>query len=241
MTSELRISTDKNININNNLKENQEKFLSSALGKVINNAIDIGLRSVLPNIIEDEIINIKDTILENGFKEGINSAISSSINFGKSAIGIFTGQFDNTKQIEMAIKKGGIIDTVSDLLDLAVKTANKKGLIDNTISSLIKSGKNTILDTLSEKIESSLENQIKSIEKLESYCEKWNEYYKLEDFDKMEKTFKNIEKYINKTIPLENTIKTARKIENLHNLIKNNGQDFKLSEEEKKLAEKLIN
>ena len=37
-------------------------------------------------------------------------------------------------------------------------------------------------------------------------------------------------------IPMENTLKQARTIENLHTLIKNNGQDFNLSKEELELV-----
>ena len=55
----------------------------------------------------------------------------------------------------------------------------------------------------------------------------------------MESNLKNIEKYLEKITPLENTIKQARKIENIHNLIKNNGKNFNISENEKILAEKL--
>lgn len=241
MSAEIGIVQDKNISINNNFKSLQDNFLNSTLGKVINNAIDIGLRSILPDLVEDEIINIKDTILENGFSKGINEAISTAINFGKSAMGIITGQFENVNQIEIAVKKGGIIDSVSDLLDFTLKKANEKGIIDKSVSSLIKNGKNTILDTVADRIESTLETQVKDVEKLQNYCSKWNEYYKDQDFEKMESTYKNIEKYLNKTIPLENTIIEARKIENLHNLIKNNGNKFNITEDEIKLAEKLVN
>ena len=40
-------------------------------------------------------------------------------------------------------------------------------------------------------------------------------------------------------IPLENIIKEARTIENTHLLIKNNGQNFNLNDQEKELIEKL--
>ena len=43
-----------------------------------------------------------------------------------------------------------------------------------------------------------------------------------------------------KVVPIfENTINSARNIEVLHNLIKNNGQNFNLTQEEKELAIKL--
>ena len=39
---------------------------------------------------------------------------------------------------------------------------------------------------------------------------------------------------------IESTIKNARTIEVLHNLIKNNGQDFNLTKDQLELAEKLV-
>ena len=55
----------------------------------------------------------------------------------------------------------------------------------------------------------------------------------------MEKEYKKIEKEITQLIPIEKTINDVRKIENIHNLIKNNGKDFNLTQEELELAEKL--
>lgn len=42
-----------------NIGEEQNKFLESTFGKVINTGIDIALRAILPNSIEDEIIRNK--------------------------------------------------------------------------------------------------------------------------------------------------------------------------------------
>ncbi|MDE5831166.1 MAG: hypothetical protein K2H53_06135 [Clostridia bacterium] len=41
------------------IEENQNKFLEGTLGKVINTGIDIALRAILPNAIEDEVIRNK--------------------------------------------------------------------------------------------------------------------------------------------------------------------------------------
>ena len=170
-------------------------------------------------------------------KIGLNTAISSALNLGKSAIGIFTGKFDNIDQIQMAIRKGGILDNMSDLIDLSNKKAKEKGLISNSISMAIKGGKNTIIKS----IERNLENQVKSINKISDYSNEWNMSYNEKDLEGMEKSYKNIRKFLNETIPLESTLKEARTIENLHNIIKNRGGDFNLTEEEISLAEKLAN
>lgn len=234
------------MDVTNNLEKNQSleiandqtTFLETTLGKVINTGLDIGLKSVLPNLIEDEVIEIKDSILENGFKEGMKSAISSCLNLGKSAIGIFTGNFENVAQINDAVKSGGLIDTASTVLDYSIKFAKNKGVLDPTTAGLIKTGKNTILNSISSKIESEMLNQLKYIEKIDLYCDKWRENYNLQDLDKMKQNMNNIKKYLEKVVPLEATIRKAREIENLHSLIENNNT-FELSENQKRLAEKL--
>ena len=219
--------------------EKQSNFLESSLGKVINAGLDVGLRAVLPNLIEDQIIEIKDVILESGFKEGINKAIESAIELGKSAIGIVTGEFENINQIKIAVKNGGIIDTASDLLDKAIEFGKEKDLINNTVSDLIKSGKNTILNQLSENIEESLNLQVNAIEKLDKYCSNWNEYYNNKDFNGMDKEYKKIEKQLKNIVPIQNIINRVKVVENLHNLIKNNGKNFNLSQEEIELSKRL--
>ena len=224
---------------NTNLLEKQNNFLESNLGKVINSALDIGIKAALPDLIENEVIDIKNTIFESGLKAGIKNVIDSSLNLGKSAIGIFTGEFENISQIQTAVKSGGLIDGISNLLDFSIKFAKNKGLITVGTSNLLKQGKNTILKTISSKIEEELVSQIKSAEKLQDYCNKWQENYEKQNFSGMESNFKNIEKYLDKITPLENTINQARKIENLHNLIKNNGKNFNITDNEKILAEKL--
>lgn len=236
---ELTLENNINNELTKNIEEEQKNFLETNFGKIINNTIDIGIKSILPDLIEDQIIEVKNAILENGFKEGIKQVIDSSIEIGKSAVGILTGNFENISQVQNVVKNGGILDGVSDLLDTSIKFAKDKNLINSTVATMLKQGKNTILKSVSEKIEESLTNQLKAIEKLEKYCKKWNEHYENKDFSKMEIAFKNIEKNLNIIMPFENIINQARKIENLHSLIKNNGQDFSISENELKLAEKL--
>lgn len=87
-----------------NIEEKQNSFLESTLGKVINTGIDVALRAILPNAIEDEVIGIKNVIITDGFKEGINAAISAASNIGKSVIGIFTGKFESVSQAYSAVK-----------------------------------------------------------------------------------------------------------------------------------------
>ena len=233
-------------NLDNNLLtssgvtlEEQKGFLDSTLGKVINTGLDAGIRFLLPDLIEEQVIDVKDAIINNGFKAGVEEAISSAVDMGKSVIGIFTGKFENVTQAENAVKSGGIIDGISDALDYALNLCSKFGKIPNAICSVIKGGKDAILDTISNNIEEEFKNQVSSVEKINSYMQNWKNSYNNQDLDGMEKEYKKLEKELEKTLPLENTIKEARKIENIHILIKNKG-DFNINNDELELAKKLI-
>ena len=232
-------------NINNNLnndnelikEEEQTSFIETGLGKTINFGLDLGLRALLPDFIEQQVIDIKDTILKNGFSDGVKKIVSSAIDFGKSALGIVTGKFENISQVQTAVKNGGIIDGVSDLVDNVLTKTTKTGKLNYNVANTIRKGKNVILDSISNKIEEEFTNQLNALEKLEKYSNNWKDYFNSKDFLGMQKEYQKIKEELKILIPTENTLKQARTIENLHTLIKNNGQDFNLSDEQLKLAE----
>ena len=225
--------------ITNNIQIEKNNFLNSIIGKTINNAIDIGLKSILPDLIENQIIEIKNVLLTNGLKLGIESAVENTIDFGKSAIGIFTGNFENMTQVRTAVADGGIIDTVSNVLDEVINKTYELGYINKSVSSVIKNGKNVLLENISSNIKKELDDQTNSIEKLERYVNNWKEYFENKDFAGMTKEYNKIKKQLDNIIPLENILKETREVEVVHNLIKNNGQNFDISNLEIELAEKL--
>ena len=222
-----------------NLEKEQNGFLQSTIGKAINTAVDIGIRAILPNFMEDAVIDIKNTLINEGLGEGIKSIVENGINVGKSIIGIFTGNFENVSQMQTAVQKGGIIDSTSSLLDDVLSKVQKDKVLPKEITVALKNGKNIILDNVSKNIENTLTSQTKEIEKLNKYTTNWEKSYEERDFNQMEKEYKKIEKSLEKIMPLENTIKKAREIENIHNRIKNNGQNFEIDNIEIKLAKAL--
>ena len=229
---ENNLNNENNINLTNS----QNNFLETTLGKTINFGLDIGLRALLPDYIEQQIIDIKDIILNNGFKDGINKVISSTIDFGKSAMGIVTGKFENISQVQTAIKNGGIIDGISGLVDGVLNRINKTGKLSYNLTNTIRKGKNIILNSITNKIEEEFTNQLDAAEKLQKYENNWKQYFNNKDFIGMQREYEKIREKLKILIPMENTLKQARTIENLHTLIKNNGQDFNLSKEELELV-----
>ena len=142
--------------------------------------------------------------------------------------------------MQNAIKGGGLIDGISSLLDLTIDNVRKAGLVNNNVAKNIKQGKNIILNNLESNISNTFSNQYKAIENTNKYISNWRNYFENKDFSGMEKEYNKIEKQLKNIAPIESTIKNARTIEVLHNLIKNNGQDFNLTKEQLELAEKLV-
>lgn len=239
MSSGVEINSSVELDNLENLDKQQNTFLESSLGKVIDSSVDLGLRAILPNFIEDEVIEIKDTLIKEGFSEAVNKAIDSAIDIGKSALGIVTGKFESVSQAEKAVEKGGIVDSVSNILDFTLDKVSDMGLLSKNITKVIKSGKDALIDNVSSDIKKEFKTQNKNIENLNKYNNSWKESFEAKDFSSMEKYIKKINNLLNKTLPLENTIKNARTIENLHELIKNNGKNFELTNEELQLAELL--
>lgn len=235
------LEKNNNIILENNLvnEKTQKNFLETTLGKTINTAVDIGIRAILPDFVEDQVINIKDNLLNYGLKEGITKTIDDAVDLGKSAMGIVTGNFENISQMQNAVKSGGIIDGISTLLDTVVDKTKQTGLISNGVAKTLKQGKNVILNNVESNIENTFNKQYKAIENANKYIETWRKYFKDQNFDGMTKEYTKIQKQLKDIAPIENTINNIKTIQVLHNLIKNNGQDFNLTQEELELAEKL--
>ena len=195
---------------------------------------------MLPNLIENQVIEIKDQIIKNGFKAGVNQSVKAAIDLGKSAQGIFTGKFENIGQAQTVIKNGGIIDSVSNLLNFTVNKCVKNNLIPQNIGSIILKGKDVILNTVESNIENSFQTQLSAVSRLEKYTKNWKNYFTGKDFEGMEKEFKKMKETMKEIMPIQNTINEVKKVENLHLLIKNNGKNFNLTSEEIELAKQLI-
>lgn len=233
------IELENNLSNEKNLEKEQISFLQTSIGKAVNTGLNIGIRYLLPDVIENEIIEIKDTLIRDGIKEGVQTAIDSAVNLGKSALGIITGNFENIQQMQTAVKSGGIIDSISDVINSTINKVVEKGKIPYSLGNALKNGKNAILNNVTKNIESEFENQVNHIEKINKYTENWKNYFNNKDFTGMEREYQKIRTKMKEIAPIENTIKLAKTVENLHKLIKNNGKDFNLTEEQLELAKLL--
>lgn len=242
----MELSENMNNTINNivefghKLEDAQARFIQSDLFNIINKAVDCGIRIALPEVAEDVVIDVKDKFIENGFENGIKEIWNDIKETGKSIFGLASGKFESIEQVEMAIKSGGILDSISKIFDFALDKVVDSGKISKEAKKSIKNQKNSIIKDVKNSISSEFENQISYVEKIRDYNKKWNESYENRDLKGMKNANKNIQKYLQKTLPLENVLKESRKIEILQKLIQNSG-NFDFSNYEKELAEVLVN
>ena len=240
-------NTLEKINVNNKLnnslskiEEKSQNFFETNLGQVVNNAIDFGIRAILPNWLEDDIIDIKNSVFNDGFKEGVQLAINKAIDMGKAIEGIFTGNFESISQIKDVIKSGGMLDTISKLLDSVIDWAKKEEIISSGTARLIKSNKRIIMQNIENSIDNSLLDQADAIGKIDGYIEKWKNYFDKQDFTNMKKMYNKIEKQMEQIVPIKGVLEKVEYVENLQQLIENNGKNFQLTEEEIELANMLV-
>ncbi len=221
------------------LEQNLENIKEINALNIVSNVLDIGLKAILPDFIEDDVIEIKDTFIKEGFLEGVQEILDKLEDVGKSIIGLFSGRFETVEQIKRLVQTDGILDGISDLIDKISKKMMNNGKINKTTYNLIKTGKKEILNILEDELKSSYKENTYSLEKLNQYCEEWKENYKKQDYEEMKKSINKIKQRLEKSELVEGIINEARDIEKIQKYIEKKGSIENLSDKEKQLLEKI--
>lgn len=240
---EMELNLDRNNSLHNNelnIENAQEKFIETNLGKAIDFGLDIGLRAVLPNAIEDTVINIKDVIMENGLKDGVGQIIENVVDIGKSITGLIKGDFSNIDELKNTLVSGGIFNSVSTLVDFSIDKLQPTSTISETLIDVVKSGKEYIFNNIEQSVEQSFKDQSIAINKIEKSISKWENAFENKDIKTLEKEFSNITSELNGIMPIRDLILKTEEIKNIQILLKNNGNNFDLSTEKLEIAKKMM-
>ena len=221
------------------LTNKQENNIKTTIVSIANNALEYGLRAILPDFIEDDVIEVKDKFIEEGFADGVQEAIDKLEDVGKSIVGVFTGEFETMEQVKRVIQKDGLLDGISDVIDTVLKKLLNKKKISKSTVNLIKTGKKEILNNIEKGIEDKYKETTYSLEKLSEYCNEWKQQYKEQNYEEMEKTMKKIKQQLTQKKIVEETINEARNLEKIQKFIKEKGNIENMSDLEKELLEKI--
>lgn len=222
-----------------NIELNNNNFFETTFGSLINSSIESGIRALFPDFMENEVISIKNTLINQGFPEAIKQLVNKVIELGKNAIGTIKNGIENIGQIDNIFEEGQLINGVSEVIDYFLNAAEKNSLLSEDIIKIIKNGKNFILKGVSSDVKKELKVENENINKLDNYNKKWRDAYEKHDFKTMEKNIKKINKLMENIAPIESIINEANTIKNLHSLIENNNQNFNITYEENEIAKLL--
>ena len=214
-----------NISKNLNLENLQNNFLNTTIGKVANVAIDLGIKAIMPDCVENEVIEVKDALISGGLEEGINTAVKNAVEVGKKAIGLENVEFSSIEEAAKALQEGDTVGGISSGLDFVLDSISNSEILPENITYIIKQGKEIILNDVDSGIKNEFSDEIKAINKLEKYISNWEKNYLKKDMEGVQKEYKKIEKQMIKILPLEKMINNVNKIRNIHDLI-NNSKDF---------------
>ena len=134
--------------------------------KIVDVVLNIGLKAILPDFLENDIIEIKDAFIKEGFVDGVQEILDKLEDMGKSIIGIFSGRFETVEQIKRLVQTDGILDGISELIDKILKKLMNKGKIDKNTYNLIKTGKKEILNIVEDNLKSTYQENTYSLRKL---------------------------------------------------------------------------
>lgn len=221
-----------------NIELAQTDWTKSEIFKVLNEGLDTGIRMLLPDYMENQVIELKNAIFNSGVQDTLKNTVSEILKVNKE--NNINNKFENINDIKNTLESGDLIDGISDLLDKEIDSVKENKIITEKVANKLKDEKNTIVEQIENNLDVSFENQNKNFEKMEKYISNWKNSYNSKDFSKMQKEYNKMVKIMDELMPLENIINEFRTIENLQELIKNNGKNFDLSEETLELANKLI-
>ncbi len=217
---------------------NNNEIVSKILDAT-NNALETGLKAILPDFIEDDVIDIKNKFFQEGFSEGIKETINKLEDVGKSVVGIFTGNFESIEQVKRVIQNNGILDGISEVIDKILKKLLDGNKISKEIYNLIKNGKKQLISTIEKGFENLYKENSYNMDTLNQYCSEWKKQYNEKDYEGMENTMKKIKQKLSSSKLVEETIKQARNIENIQNYINEKGSLDEISDDERALLEKI--
>lgn len=211
------------LELNQEINNSQTNFLNNILEKALNFGVNMGIKAITPDFVEDQVIEIKDNIIENGFEKTVSSLVNQVQDFGKNVMGLFNGNFNNSKELEQATKNVELYNMVEQLVNKGIDRAIKSKKINKDLGNFLKDTNSVIVENFSKDLNKSILKENKNFEKLDQYNKDWENAWLDRDIEKMEKALENINKMLEKLTKYKDPIIKADRLNELHNHIVKSG------------------
>ncbi len=222
------------------LDKGKEITLEEQAGNILNNISDAFSNAVKKGA---EKINFPDNLGEK-VKEGLekidlkeigSSVAENALKAGMKSLGIKTGTFNSIKNIFDAVKEGDLKNGLSSGLNIVISALK----IPTTAKTLLKNGKNLILDQFFEdELKTIMTKQKNTISRINKKCIQMEEAFKTNDTKTLDRVAKTLKSDLKKVMPIQEVITKGNTVLNKYQLYKNK-DTIGLTKTEEELCEKL--
>lgn len=222
------------------LNKEKEISLGEQAGNIFNNISDAFSNAVKKGT---ELIDFPDNLgetIKNGLekidlKEIGVSAAETALKNGMKSLGMKSSTFNSLKNIFDAVIEGDLKKGLASGLNVAISALK----IPTTAKTLLKNGKNLILDQVFEdELKTLMTKQKNTISRINKKCVQMEEAFKTNDVKTLDRVAKTLKTDLEKVMPIQDVISKGNSIINRYNLYKNKGTQ-ELTQIEKELCETL--
>lgn len=227
-TLELNLNNEKDITLSN-----QSGNILSNISTAFSNAVKKGSELIeFPDNLGDAV---KKGIEKIDLKEIGESAVESALKTGMKSLGMKSSTFNSLKSIFDAVKEGDLKKGLASGLNVAIGALK----IPTTAKTLLKNGKNLILDQVFEdELKKVMTKQKNTISRIDKKCLQMEEAFDKNDTKTLDRIAKTLKTDLEKVMPIQDVISRGNNILNKYQLYKSKGKN-EFTNLEKELLEKL--
>jgi hypothetical protein len=213
--------------------DNQAKNIITNIGDAFSKAVQKGAEKIsMPDNLSTAV---KEGLKKINLQDIGGKAAESALKEGLKKLGITSTTFSSVKGVIEAVKEGDLKKGISNGINIAINALK----VPNAAKTLLKDGKNLIVDKLFEdELKTLMKKQQNTISRIDKRCKEMEEAFKTNDVKTLDKLAKSLKTDVKNVMPIQDVIKRGSDMINRYDLYKSkNGQE--LTSAELELCKKL--
>jgi len=90
------------------LLQEQNRFFETRLGQVVDRGIDLGIRAIFPDFLEQSVIEVKNALIHEGLREAINTAVQEALDLGRQVMDSVRGVFRSGNDVRTSTRERNV-------------------------------------------------------------------------------------------------------------------------------------